>query len=47
MLDNFIKMYVLKPLEKNKLHDLFDDDAKNIIEYFIKKSVFAQPEKMI
>lgn len=40
-------MYVLEPLTKEKLHELFDDDAKNIIEYFIKKSVFSQPEKMV
>lgn len=40
-------MYVLEPLKKEKLNILFDNDAKNIIEYFIKKSVFSQPEKMI
>lgn len=39
-------MYVLEPITKNNLHKIFDDDAKNIIEYFIKKSVFSQPEKM-
>lgn len=40
-------MYVLQPLSKEQLHILFDSDAKDIIEYFIKKSVFSQPEKMI
>ena len=40
-------MYVLEPLKQEELHKLFDDDAKNIIEYFIKKSVFSQPEKMV
>lgn len=40
-------MHVLEPLKKEELHKLFDDDAKNIIEYFIKKSVFSQPEKMV
>lgn len=37
-------MTVLTPLTKQELESFFDDHAKTVIEYFIKKTVFSQPE---
>ena len=37
-------MTVLTPLTRTQLLNFFDNDAINVINYFIKKTVFAQPE---
>lgn len=39
--------YILKPLSKDKLSSFFNNKSISIIEYFIKKSVFSQPERVI
>lgn len=39
--------YILKPLPKDKLSSFFNNKSISIIEYFIKKSVFSQPERVI
>lgn len=39
-------MYVLQPLTKEELEKVFDKDASLILQYFIKKSIFSQPEPM-
>ena len=36
--------YVLQPLSKEKMEEIFDKKAQEIISYFIRKSVDAQPE---
>lgn len=36
--------YVLEPMKLEKLEKIFDDRAKEIIEYFLKKATFLQPE---
>ena len=38
-------MYTLTPIPLNELKNFFDDNSMSILKYFIKKSVFAQPEK--
>lgn len=40
-------MYVLEPLNMSELKEIFNEDAIKIIDYFIKKSIFSQPEKMV
>ncbi|WP_253198995.1 hypothetical protein [Clostridium estertheticum] len=37
---------VLRPLSLVELKDIFDDTAIKVIEFFIKKSVFSQPERI-
>ncbi len=39
--------YVINPLSSKELLDFLDDKSKNIIKYFIIKSLFAQPEPKI
>jgi len=39
--------YVLRPLSKAELELLFNNDAKKVIEFFIKKSIFSQPERAV
>ena len=36
--------YVLNPMTKEELLDIMDENANNIMKYFIKKSLFSQPE---
>lgn len=38
---------VLKPLSLVKLQSIFDNTAIDVIKFFIKKSVFSQPERII
>lgn len=40
-------MYVIQPLTKVELEKIFDKNAITILEYFIKKAIFSQPEEMI
>lgn len=37
---------VFTPLKTNKLKEIFDDTAIKTIEFFIKKSLFSQPERV-
>jgi len=39
--------YVISPISKNELIAFLDDKAKEIIKYFIIKSLFSQPESKI
>jgi len=39
-------MYVLTPIPKNELLKLLDFKAQEVIRYFIKKSLFSQPEPL-
>lgn len=39
-------MYVLNPLQKEDLLNLLDHKAQEVIIYFIKKSLFSQPEPL-
>lgn len=39
--------YVINPLSKKELFVFLDDKSKNIIKYFLIKSLFAQPEPRI
>lgn len=39
--------FVIKPLSKEELLAFLDDKAKNIIKYFITKSLFSQPEPKV
>lgn len=39
-------MYVLKPIPKDELLKLLDPKAQEVIRYFIKKSLFSQPEPL-
>jgi len=39
-------MHVLTPIPKEKLLELLDPKAQEIIRYFIKKSLFSQPEPL-
>lgn len=39
-----INKYVINPLSNKELLSFFDDKSKNIIKYFLIKSLFAQPE---
>lgn len=36
--------YVLNPMTKEELLDIMDENANDIMKYFIKKSLFSQPE---
>lgn len=36
--------YVLEPMKLERLENIFDERAKEIIEYFLKKAAFLQPE---
>lgn len=38
---------VLKPLTLIELKEIFDDTAIEVLNYFIKKTVFSQPERII
>jgi len=38
--------YVLKPLSLEELKSFFDENALQVIGYFLKKSIIAQPEKL-
>ena len=37
--------YVIEPIEKEELKKIFNQDALDVIKYYILKSLFAQPEK--
>ena len=37
---------VLTPLTKLELQDIFDETSMEVIDFYIKKSLFAQPERM-
>lgn len=39
-------MYVLNPIPKDELLKLLDSKAQEVIRYFIKKSLFSQPEPL-
>ena len=39
--------FVLRPLEKVELEKFFNTHALKVIRYFINKSLFSQPEKLI
>jgi len=39
--------HVLRPLSKKELDNLFDKRSRELMEYFIKKSLFSQPETRI
>jgi len=39
-------MYVLTPIPKDELLKLLDPKAQEVIRYFIKKSLFSQPEPL-
>lgn len=39
--------FVINPLSKNELNAFLDDKSKEIIKYFIIKSLFSQPEPKI
>lgn len=41
------KKYVINPLSSKELLDFLDDRSKNIIKYFLIKSLFAQPEPKV
>ena len=41
------KDYVINPLKQNELLDFLDEKSKEIIKYFIIKSLFSQPESKI
>jgi len=38
--------FVLTPLSEIELRRFFDDDALRVIDFFLKKSIVSQPEKM-
>ncbi|MBW9150381.1 hypothetical protein K2F40_15585 [Clostridium sp. CM028] len=38
---------VLRPLSLLELKEIFDDTAIKVLEYFIKKAVFSQPERIL
>jgi len=38
--------FVLRPLNINELRLFFDDNSLKILNYFIKKSIFSQPERI-
>lgn len=38
---------VLRPLSLIELRNIFDDTAIKVLEYFIRKSVFSQPERIL
>lgn len=40
-------MYVLRPLSQIELNNIFDHNSIKVINYFIKKSIFSQPERRI
>jgi hypothetical protein len=37
---------VITPLKIDELHSLFDETSIKVINYFLKKSIFSQPEKL-
>ena len=39
-------MTVLRPLSLEELNNIFNDKSLSVLEYFIKKSIFSQPERM-
>lgn len=39
-------MFVLRPISKIELLELLDPKAQEVIQYFIKKSLFAEPEPL-
>lgn len=39
-------MFVLRPISKIELLELLDPKAQEVIQYFIKKSLFSQPEPL-
>lgn len=40
-------MYVLRPLSLAEIKSFFNEDARTVIDFFIKKSIFSQPERKI
>lgn len=38
--------FTLRPLSLEELQEFFNEDAKKIINYFIKKAIFSQPERI-
>jgi hypothetical protein len=38
--------YVLTPLTLDELEEYFDDTAKEVIDFFLKKAIISQPEKI-
>jgi hypothetical protein len=38
--------YVLRPLKIEELNNFFDDKSILILNYFIKKAIFSQPERV-
>lgn len=39
--------YVITPLSENELKSFFDKNSIKVIEYFLKKSILSQPEKVV
>jgi len=39
--------FVLRPLQKDEILNFFDEKSISIMEYFIKKSLFSQPERIV
>jgi hypothetical protein len=39
--------FVLRPLQKDEILKFFDEKSISIMEYFIKKSIFSQPERIV
>jgi len=39
-------MTVLRPLSLEELNNIFNDKSLSVLDYFIKKSIFSQPERM-
>ncbi len=39
--------YVISPLKETELKKFFDKDSIKVIEYFLKKSMISQPEKVL
>lgn len=39
--------YVLRPLSLQELENFIDNNSLKILDYFMKKSLFSQPEKRI
>ena len=35
---------VIAPLKKSKLQEFFNQDAQNLLKYFLFKAIFSQPE---
>jgi hypothetical protein len=40
-------MYVLRPLNIKEIENFFSNDARKVMDYFIKKSIFSQPERRV